>query len=218
MGPPLRKHLRLFVLRGIVRLQDTFQALDHPETHVRATREAQRHGWTYRVDLLKTVFRATICGRNPNVRNGCGAAKRHHSTGDRLSVRQCLVWVKSVLVPGRQDHQWKHEPCLYGWADGAAHTWLSDRARTTALEFDKPARSTNHPTMKPVELFAHLIGNSCKPGGTVLDPFARSGTALVAAEQTGLTAYLLELDPRYADVVVRRFETFTGVQAKRLET
>lgn len=135
-----------------------------------------------------------------------------------LQVRQCLVWVKSVLVPGRQDYQWKHEPCLYGWADGAAHTWLSDRAQTTVLEFDKPARSTDHPTMKPVDLFAYLIRNSCKPGGTVLDPFAGSGTALVAAEQTGRTAMLVELDPRYADVIVRRYETYTGEQAKRLET
>jgi DNA modification methylase len=131
-----------------------------------------------------------------------------------LAVRQCLVWVKSVMVLGRQDYQWRHEPCLYGWADGAAHTWLSDRAQTTVLEFDKPSRSTDHPTTKPVELFAYLLGNSCKPGGTVLDCFAGSGTALVAAEQTGRTAALLELDPRYADVIVSRFEAFTGKKAE----
>jgi DNA modification methylase len=105
-----------------------------------------------------------------------------------LRVRQCLVWVKSVLVPRRQDYQWKHEPCLYGWAEGPSHTWLSDRAQTTVLEFDKPARNTEHPTTKPVGLFAYLIDNSCKPGGTVLDPFAGSGTSLIAAEQTGRTA------------------------------
>jgi site-specific DNA-methyltransferase (adenine-specific) len=133
-----------------------------------------------------------------------------------LQVRQCLVWVKSVLVPGRQDYQWKHEPCLYGWADGAAHTWLGDRSQTTVLEFDKPAKSAEHPTMKPVDLFAYLIGNSCKPNGVVLDPFAGSGTALVAAEQTGRTACLVELDPRYCDVVVARFEAFTGQKAQRL--
>ncbi len=130
-----------------------------------------------------------------------------------LSVRQCLVWVKSVLVPGRQDYQWKHEPCLYGWADGAAHTWLSDRAQTTVLEFDKPARSADHPTTKPVELFAYLMGNSCKPGGVILDPFAGSGTALIACQQTGRTACLLELDPRYVDVVIHRFELLTGQKA-----
>jgi DNA modification methylase len=134
-----------------------------------------------------------------------------------LRVRQCLVWVKSGMVLGRQDYQWKHEPCLYGWADGAAHTWLSDRAQTTVLEFDKPARNADHPTTKPVGLFAYLIGNSCKPGGTVLDPFGGSGTALIAAEQTGRSAALVELDPRYCDVVVARFEAVTGQKAQRVQ-
>ena len=100
------------------------------------------------------------------------------------------------MVLGRQDYQWRHEPCLYGWMEGAAHTWLSDRSQTTVLEFDKPARSADHPTTKPVELFAYLLANSCKPGGTVLDSFAGSGTTLVAAEQSGRTAALVELDPR----------------------
>ena len=132
-----------------------------------------------------------------------------------LRVRQCLVWVKSGMVLGRQDYHWKHEPCLYGWADSAPHTWLGDRAQTTVLEFDKPARNSDHPTTKPVDLFAYLVGNSCPPGGTVLDPFAGSGTALVAAEQTGRTAALMELDPRYCDVVVARYETLTGKKAER---
>ncbi len=131
-----------------------------------------------------------------------------------LKVRQCLVWVKSVLVPGRQDYQWKHEPCLYGWAEGASHTWLSDRAQTTVLEFDKPSRSADHPTIKPVDLFGYLIGNSCKPGGTVLDTFGGSGSTLIAAEQSGRTAALLELDPRYCDVIVSRFEKFAGRKAE----
>lgn len=130
-----------------------------------------------------------------------------------LTVRQCLVWVKSALVLGRFDYHWRHEPCLYGWADGAAHTWLGDRAQTTVLEFDKPARSEDHPTMKPVGLFAYLVGNSCPPGGVVLDPFAGSGTALVAAERTGRSACLVELDPRYCDVVVHRFMDFVGKDA-----
>ncbi|VTU02484.1 adenine methyltransferase : ParB-like partition protein OS=Sutterella wadsworthensis 2_1_59BFAA GN=HMPREF9465_00225 PE=4 SV=1: ParBc: N6_N4_Mtase [Gemmataceae bacterium] len=132
-----------------------------------------------------------------------------------LTIRQGLVWVKSVLVPGRQDYQWKHEPILYGWADGAAHTWLSDRSQSTVLEFDKPVKNSDHPTPKPVDLFAYLLGNSCPAGGTVLDPFAGSGTALVAAEQTGRSAALLELDPRYADVVVQRYEQLTGKTAER---
>jgi DNA modification methylase len=132
-----------------------------------------------------------------------------------LQIRQGLVWVKSALAPGRQDYQWRHEPCLYGWADGAAHTWLSDRSQTTVLEFDKPAKNDDHPTMKPVGLFAYLMGNSCKPSGSVLDPFAGSGTTVIAAEQTGRTALLVELDPRYCDVVVKRFEAFTGLTAER---
>jgi site-specific DNA-methyltransferase (adenine-specific) len=132
-----------------------------------------------------------------------------------LTVRQCLVWVKSVHALGRQDYHWRHEPCLYGWADGAAHTWLSDRTQTTVLEFDKPAKNTEHPTTKPADLFSYLIGNSCKPGGNVLDPFAGSGTTLIAAELTGRTACLVELDPRYCDVVITRFESVTGKKAER---
>ena len=107
------------------------------------------------------------------------------------------------------------QPCLYGWADGASQTWLSDRTQTTVLEFDKPARNTDHPTTKPVDLFAYLIGNSCKPRGLVLDPFGGSGTALIAAERTGRCAALVELDPRYCDVVVSRFEALTGQKAER---
>jgi DNA modification methylase len=132
-----------------------------------------------------------------------------------LQIRQGLVWVKSTHVLGRQDYLWKHEPCLYGWADGASHTWLSDRSQSTVLEFDKPLKNADHPTTKPVDLFAYLVGNSCKPGGVVLDPFAGSGTALVAAEQTGRTAALVELDPRYCDVVVARYESVTGGKAER---
>jgi site-specific DNA-methyltransferase (adenine-specific) len=132
-----------------------------------------------------------------------------------LTIRQGLVWVKSSHALGRQDYQWKHEPCLYGWADGAAHTWLSDRSQTTVLDFDKPVRNADHPTTKPADLFAYLVGNSCSKGGTVLDPFAGSGTALVAAHTTGRVARLLELDPRYCDVVVSRFENLTGMKAER---
>lgn len=131
-----------------------------------------------------------------------------------LQVRQCLVWVKSTFAMGRQDYHWKHEPCLYGWNEGA-HIWLSDRSQTTVLEFAKPARNAEHPTMKPVELFAYLIGNSCPKAGLVLDPFGGRGTTLIAAEQTGRTAALVELDPRYVDVIVQRFEKLTGTSAKR---
>ncbi|MBN9517670.1 ParB N-terminal domain-containing protein [bacterium] len=133
-----------------------------------------------------------------------GLSVRHAAAAAGLRVRQCLVWVKPALVLGRQDYQWRHEPCLYGWADGAPHTWLGGRAQTTVLEFDKPARNADHPTMKPVALFQALLTNSCPPGGIVLDPFGGSGTTLVAAEQAGRSARLLELDPKYCDVVLAR--------------
>jgi DNA modification methylase len=146
-----------------------------------------------------------------------GRPTRWASSDAGLTVRQCLVWTKNTMVLGRQDYQWKHEPCLYGWSDGAAHTWLSDRCQTTVLEFDKPSRSADHPTMKPVELFAYLLRNSCPKGGRVLDLFGGSGTTMIAAEQEGRSASLLELDPRYVDVIVKRFEMFTGQTAERLE-
>lgn len=142
------------------------------------------------------------------VRNACADAG--------LDVRQCLVWVKQTMVLGRQDYHWRHEPCLYGWKDGASHTWLGGRAQTTVLAFDKPSRSAEHPTMKPVELFATLIANSCPHGGNVLDLFGGSGSTLIAAEQSGRRAFLVELDPLYCDVIVRRYETFTGKKAERI--
>jgi DNA modification methylase len=125
-------------------------------------------------------------------------------------VRQCLIWVKSVMVMGRQDYQWKHEPCLYGWTEGAAHTWCSDRKQTTVLEFDKPRRNGEHPTMKPVDLFQYLMANSTKHGAVVLDSFGGSGTTVIAAERLGRKARVMELDPRYCDVIVKRWEDFTG--------
>lgn len=131
-------------------------------------------------------------------------------------VRQCLIWNKNALVLGRQDYQWKHEPCLYGWKGGASHTWLSDRTQTTVLDFDKPTRSEIHPTMKPIGLFDYQIRNSCPVGGAVLDLFNGSGTTIMACEQNGRSAYTMELDPRYVDAAIDRWETFTGKKAVKL--
>lgn len=128
-------------------------------------------------------------------------------------VRQCLIWNKNALVLGRQDYQWKHEPCLYGWKAGAAHTWLNDRTQTTVLDFDKPSRSDIHPTMKPIGLFDYQIRNSCPAGGAVLDLFNGSGTTIMACEQNGRSAYTMELDPRYVDAAIERWESFTGGKA-----
>lgn len=128
-------------------------------------------------------------------------------------VRQCLIWKKSAMVMGRQDYHWKHEPCLYGWKDGAGHLWAADRKQTTILEFDKPSRNGEHPTMKPVALFEYQMLNNTKGGDIVLDSFGGSGTTLLAAEKNGRYARLMELDPKYVDVIVRRWQEFTGKQA-----
>jgi site-specific DNA-methyltransferase (adenine-specific) len=128
-------------------------------------------------------------------------------------VRQCLIWKKSTMVMGRQDYHWKHEPCLYGWKEGAGHLWATDRKQTTILEFDKPNRNKEHPTMKPVELFEYQMLNNTKGGDIVLDSFGGSGTTMIAAEKNGRHAYLMELDPKYCDVIVKRWEEFTGKQA-----
>lgn len=132
-------------------------------------------------------------------------------------VRQCLIWCKNTLVMGRQDYHWKHEPCLYGWKEGASHLWASDRKQTTVLEFDRPSVSKEHPTMKPVGLFDYLIKNNTKKDDIVLDLFAGSGTSIIACEQNGRIAYSMELDPKYVDVIISRWEKLTGQQAERIE-
>lgn len=133
-----------------------------------------------------------------------------------LQVRQELIWKKNTMVLGRQDYQWKHEPCLYGWKDGAAHNWYSNRSQTTILEFDRPQRSEDHPTMKPVELFAYQIQNSTKKGDIVLDLFGGSGTTIIACEQTRRIGYCMELDPKYCDVIIKRYENLTGNKAVKI--
>lgn len=125
-------------------------------------------------------------------------------------VRECLIWSKDQFVLGRQDYQWQHEPCLYGWNEGGSHTWYSDRKQTTVLHFERPKRSEEHPTMKPVALFDYLIKNSSKAGDIVLDSFGGSGTTIVACEQDGRKGYCMELDPKYVDVIVNRYIQLVG--------
>ena len=133
-------------------------------------------------------------------------------------VRQCLIWEKQTMVMGRQDYHWKHEPCLYGWKEGAGHLWASDRKQTTILKFDRPSRNGEHPTMKPVALFEYQMLNNTKGGDIVLDSFGGSGTTLIAAEKNGRFARLMELDPKYCDVIVKRWQDFTGKTATHAET
>lgn len=129
------------------------------------------------------------------------------------TVRQCLIWNKNSMVMGRQDYQWKHEPCLYGWKEGAGHLWASDRKQTTVINFDKPTRNDMHPTMKPIPLFDYQIKNNTKGGDVVLDLFGGSGTTIMACEQNGRRGYSMEYDPRYVDVIIARWEKFTGEKA-----
>lgn len=133
-----------------------------------------------------------------------------------LKVREELIWVKNSMTLGRQDYQWRHEPCLYGWKEGARHNWYNDRSQTTVLEFNKPNRNDIHPTMKPVDLFAYQIKNSSKQGDLVLDLFGGSGTTLIACEQIGRKANIMEFDEKYATAIIDRWETLTGEKAVRL--
>lgn len=128
-------------------------------------------------------------------------------------LKQCLIWVKSSLVMGRQDYHWQHEPILYGWAPGASHNWYADRKQTTVWHFDKPRKNGEHPTMKPVELIEQAAINSSKQNDVVLDLFGGSGTTLIACERTGRQARLMELDPKYCDVIIERWQNFTGKTA-----
>jgi DNA modification methylase len=133
-----------------------------------------------------------------------GANFRSAMKNAGIMVKQCLIWVKNSMVMGRQDYQWRHEPCLYGWKEGAAHGWYSDRKQTTILEFDRPSRNAEHPTMKPIPLIAYQIGNSSKQGDIVADAFGGSGTTMVAAHQLNRKGYLVEFDPKYCQVIVDR--------------
>ena len=131
-----------------------------------------------------------------------------------LELKQNLIWAKNSMVMGRQDYQWQHEPCLYGWKRGASHSWYSDRKQTTIIKYDRPSKSKLHPTMKPVGLVEYLIKNSSKQEDIVLDPFLGSGTTLIACEKQSRICYGIELDPKYCDVIVKRWEQFTGKKAE----
>lgn len=128
-------------------------------------------------------------------------------------VRQSLVWKKNAMVLGRRDYHSRHEPCLYGWKSGAGHLWASDRKQTTILEFDRPQRSLEHPTMKPVALFEYQLLNNTKGGDLCLDLFGGSGTTVIACEKNGRYARVMELDPKYCDVIIRRWQDYTGKAA-----
>ena len=134
-----------------------------------------------------------------------------------MPVREQLIWVKDVFVMGRHAYHYRHEPILYGWKDGAAHSFYGGRDQDTVWEIPRPRRSETHPTMKPVELVARAIANSSRPGDLVYEPFAGSGTTIIAAEQTGRRCVALEIDPRYAQVAIDRWASFSGQSAERID-
>jgi DNA modification methylase len=137
-----------------------------------------------------------------------GANFRKAMADAGIMVKQCLIWVKNNMVMGRQDYHWQHEPCLYGWKEGAAHGWYSDRKQTTVLRFDRPQRNAEHPTMKPIPLIAYQMGNSSKGGDLVGDFFVGSGTTMVTCEQMGRKCYAMEIDPVYCQVTIDRMHKF----------
>lgn len=130
-----------------------------------------------------------------------------------LQVRQQLIWVKNAMTLGRQDYQWRHEPCFYGWKEGAAHYFVDDRTQTTVFEEAKPIKNDVHPTMKPVKLIAKFVENSSKKDDIVLDLFGGSGSTLIASEQLRRKCYIMEFDPKFCDVIIRRWEKLTGEKA-----
>jgi site-specific DNA-methyltransferase (adenine-specific) len=132
--------------------------------------------------------------------------------------RHSLVWVKDSLVMGRMDYHYRHEPIYYGWTPGASHHSVPTRDQDTVWECPRPKRSPEHPTMKPVELVERALRNSSNPKDTILDPFGGSGTTMVACEKTGRRARVIELLPKYCDVIVRRWQDYTGGRARNEET
>jgi DNA modification methylase len=177
--------------------------------------------------------------------DSAGEAFRHNMESSGWLLKQCLIWVKDRLVLGRQDYNWQHEPILYGWKPGAAHAWYGPFTNTTVMEFEKtdyakmsktellevleqafqsssvvrekrPTKNDIHPTMKPISLVSRLLKNSCVKDDIVLDQFGGSGSTLIACEQLGLQAAIVELDPKYVDAILQRWENFTGQKAELL--
>lgn len=145
-----------------------------------------------------------------------GAAYVFHADTEGLNFRKafvdagfhlagCCIWVKNSLVLGRSDYQWQHEPVLYGFLQNGKHPWYSDRKQTTIWNFDKPKRNKNHPTSKPLDLLAYPISNSTQANAIVIDTFGGSGSTLVACEQSNRICCMMELDEKYASVILRRY-------------
>ena len=130
-----------------------------------------------------------------------------------FEMKQCLVWVKNTSVMGRQDYHWQHEPILYGWKPGAAHSWYGERDKKTVISADKPAANRDHPTMKPVALIEQMVRNSSQTGDLVVDFCGGSGSTLITCQKYGRRCFTMEIDPHYCDVIIRRWQDYTGKDA-----
>lgn len=182
-------------------------------------------GLTIKNDAMKAdSFYEFLLAAFTNMAGVCekgGSAYVFHADTEGLNFRRafidagfklsgCCIWVKDSLVLGRSPYQWQHEPVLYGWKQGAKHKWFADRKQTTIWNFAKPRKNSDHPTSKPLDLLAYPIRNSTQANAIILDTFAGSGSTLMAAEQTDRIAYCMELDEKYASVILRRYAEATG--------
>ena len=167
-------------------------------------------------EFLLSAFRNWL----PHLAEGASAYIFHADT-EGLNFRRAFkeagfhisgvcIWVKNSLVLGRSPYQWQHEPVLFGWLPNGKHRWFADRKQTTIWNYDKPKHNKEHPTMKPIPLLAYPIKNSSAPNAVVLDTFGGSGSTLIACEQTDRICYTMELDPRYASVIVQRYADLVG--------
>lgn len=183
------------------------------------------HGLTIQNDSIKgeefySFLLAAFKNMADNLENG-GAAYVFHADTESVNFRRafadagfhlsgCCIWVKNSLVPGYSDYQWQHEPVLYGFLQNGKHRWYSDRSQTTVWNFNKPKINKNHPTSKPLDLLAYPIGNSSQANSIVVDTFGGSGSTLMACENTNRICYMMELDEKYASVILRRYVEDTG--------
>lgn len=134
----------------------------------------------------------------------------------QLKISEVLIWNKNHFSMGRLDYHFKHEPCLYGWKEGAGHKWYGDRSQSTVLDFNKPMKNDIHPTMKPLDLISYQIQNSTKKNDKVLDLFGGSGSTLIACENLKRECYMMEYDSKYCDAIIRRWEEYTGEKAEKI--
>ncbi|MBE6029199.1 MAG: site-specific DNA-methyltransferase [Clostridiales bacterium] len=165
-------------------------------------------------EFYKFLFDSFVNMREHLQKGGCIYC--FHADTEGLTFRQAFldagfhlsgvcIWVKNSLVPGYSDYQWRHEPILYGYLKGANHKWYSDRKQTTVWNFDKPKRNNDHPTSKPLDLLAYPISNSTQANSIVMDTFGGSGSTLMACEELNRICYTMELDEKYASVILRRY-------------